>query len=90
MLIKQGRFHYSGAPSVPDARDIFLLIPFSVGACRATQDIPHIESREFPRQHFVVESQNCFIKLLSYKWPTETSEQSYKKTIPVNSFNLCC
>ncbi len=71
---------------MPDARDILLLIPFSVGACRATQDIPHIENREFPRQHFVVESQNCFIKLLSYKWPTETSEQSYKKTIPVNSF----
>ncbi|MBI6672789.1 hypothetical protein YA0637_14680 [Pseudomonas syringae] len=79
MLTKQGRFHYSGASLVPDARDTLLFIPFSVGACHATPHILHIKDSEFLRQHFVVERENCFIKLMSYKWLTETSEQSYKK-----------
>ncbi|WP_254152260.1 hypothetical protein, partial [Pseudomonas syringae] len=88
-LTKQGRFHYSGACCVPDARNT-LPLPLSISARRATPHILHIKDGEFLRQHFVVESQNCFIKLMSYKRLTETSEQSYKKTRPVNSFNLCC
>ncbi|WP_223886468.1 hypothetical protein, partial [Pseudomonas syringae] len=84
------RFHYSGTFRATDACDPLLVIPFPVCARRVTPHILHIKGVEFLRQHFVVESENCFIKLMSYKRLTETSEQSYKKTRPVNSFNLCC
>ncbi|MDX9624750.1 hypothetical protein [Pseudomonas fragariae (ex Marin et al. 2024)] len=46
MLTKQGRFHYSGACCVPDARDT-LPLPLSISARRATPHILHIKTVNF-------------------------------------------